>query len=109
MKAHVLHKIHQLIKEQKTGRPEELAQKINLSERSVYNYLGYMRKELLAPIGYDAQKMTYYYYKEPDIYFVWLGYPNEFTHCNPIVVLVFNIAIANSYEYRNYHKDTRTD
>lgn len=70
MKPHILHKIHKLIKEQKTGRPEELAQKINLSERSVYNYLGYMRKELQAPIGYDANKTTYYYTYEVNFGFV---------------------------------------
>jgi transcriptional antiterminator len=54
-------RLHKLIKNQRTGSPKELAEKICVSERSVYNYIGYMKIELNAPISYDEEKRSYCY------------------------------------------------
>jgi transcriptional antiterminator len=54
-------RLHKLIKNQRTGSPKELAEKIGVSERSVYNYIGYMRIELNAPISYEEEKRSYCY------------------------------------------------
>ena len=54
-------RLHKLIKNQRTGSPKELAEKIGVSERSVYNYIGYMKIELNAPISYEEEKRSYCY------------------------------------------------
>ena len=38
-------RIDQLIENQSTGTPDELARKVELSERAVYNYLKFMKED----------------------------------------------------------------
>ncbi len=52
--------IHRLIRNRATGTPGDLAQRLDLSESMVYNYLGFM-KENGAPIAYSKRTKTYYY------------------------------------------------
>ena len=54
-------RLHKLIKIQRTGSPRELADKLGVSERSIYNYIGYMKMELNAPISYEEKKESYRY------------------------------------------------
>lgn len=54
-------KLHHLIKNERTGKPSELAGKLGVSERSVYNYIGFMKMELNAPISYEENKESYCY------------------------------------------------
>ena len=70
MNIEVIIRIHELISLQSTGIPCKLAEKLGLSERSVYNYLSYMKKNMNAPIKYSPQKQTYYYYEEVKFCFV---------------------------------------
>jgi hypothetical protein len=44
-----------------TGSPKKLASKLAISERSVYNYISFMKMELQAPIVYNYQNQTYIY------------------------------------------------
>jgi len=46
-----------------TGTPKELAEKIDVSERLLYDYLNEM-KELGAPIYYDKERCCYCYSEE---------------------------------------------
>lgn len=55
-----LRKVHELIKTQNTGTPESLAQKLQISERQVFNCIEYL-KELDAPVLYDRKAHTYFY------------------------------------------------
>lgn len=54
-------RLHKLLLIEQTGSPKELAFKLGISERSVYNYIGFMKTELNAPIAYEVQKASYYY------------------------------------------------
>jgi len=54
-------RIHVLILEERTGNPKELAIKFGVSERSIYNYISFMKGELNAPIIYDGLKESYCY------------------------------------------------
>lgn len=78
MNIEIIIRIHELISIQSTGIPGKLAEKLGLSERSVYNYLGYMKKNMNAPIKYNPQKQSYYYYEEVKFCFVgrweWLSF-----------------------------------
>ena len=55
-----LQRIHTLIKKECTGSPYELASKMNISERSIYNLIDYLR-DFDAMVGYDRGRKTYYY------------------------------------------------
>ncbi|MBC9912696.1 HTH domain-containing protein [Chitinophaga varians] len=43
-----------------TGKPAQLAKRLRISERTLYEFLK-MMKELGAPIEYDRYKESYYY------------------------------------------------
>jgi len=55
--------IDRLIQKEKTGTPSELASKLGLSDRSVYEYLTLM-KSLNAPIKFCPIRKSYYYDKK---------------------------------------------
>lgn len=59
-------RIDQLIYNEMTGSPKMLATKLSISERSVYNYISFMKQELNAPIVYDYHKISYVYFEEWD-------------------------------------------
>lgn len=61
MDIRIIIRIHELITTKQTGTPKELAEKLELSERTVYNYVAYMREELKAPIIYNAVLSNYCY------------------------------------------------
>lgn len=49
-----------LIRAKSTGKPKEFAERLDLSERSLYDLI-HLMKNLGAPIAYCKQKKTYYY------------------------------------------------
>lgn len=55
-----LERIDRLIRIKGTGTPAELAARLKMSERNIYQYLNLM-KELGAPIKFDPFRETYYY------------------------------------------------
>lgn len=55
-----LRRVHQFILHAKTGTPKEFAKKMNVSERTLFRLLDYL-KEIEAPICYDKKVCTYYY------------------------------------------------
>ena len=52
-----------------TGSPKQLASKLAITERSVYNYLAFMKRELNAPITYNYQRLSYVYHDDWDFKF----------------------------------------
>lgn len=61
MDIRIVKKIHEKILNESTGTPKELAYTLDVSERTVFNYIKYMREELKAPIKYNRIKDTYQY------------------------------------------------
>ena len=55
-----MQRLDELIQVNDTGTPGELAQRIGILERSIYEYLKLM-KSLGAPISYSRQLQSYYY------------------------------------------------
>jgi len=55
-----LQQLHNLIDTQSTGSPGELADKLNVSERLVYNLIEQL-KDFEAAICYSRKSKTYYY------------------------------------------------
>ena len=56
-------RLHSMIRRKATGSPAELAGKLNLSERAVFEYIKAMR-EMGAPITFCQIRRTYYYERE---------------------------------------------
>ena len=52
--------IDQLIQDEMTGRPVELAEKVEVSERMIYRYIQNM-KDMGAPLAYSIEKNSYIY------------------------------------------------
>jgi len=69
MDIRVIIRIHELITIKQTGTPKELAEKLELSERTVYNYVAYTREELNAPIIYNSALANYSYEEECQLSF----------------------------------------
>jgi len=55
-----LQRIDMLIRQQSTGSPRELGQKLGISERSARKYVNTLR-EMGAPISYSRKHNSYYY------------------------------------------------
>ncbi len=55
-----LQKLHRLILNERTGSPRELASRMHLSERSIYNLIEHL-KDFEASIRYDRSRKTYFY------------------------------------------------
>ena len=70
MDIRVFIRLHELIKNKQTGNLKQLAQKLDISERSVNYYIAFMRNELKAPIIYDRKLETYLYETECKLCFV---------------------------------------
>jgi hypothetical protein len=62
-------RLHEFFLMGKTGTPKELGLKLCVSERTVFNYISYMRTELNAPIIFNIQKGSYCYSRECDLSF----------------------------------------
>ena len=58
-----INKAHQLILTEKTGTPEEFAEKLKISRSHLYNLINKL-KEYDAPIKY-SKKINGFYYSEP--------------------------------------------
>lgn len=70
MDVRILIRIDEQIKTKQTGTPKQLAQKLEISERSVHYYIAFMKNEMKAPIVYDNKLATYFYEIECNICFV---------------------------------------
>ncbi len=61
MDIRIIIRIDNLIIKEMTGSPKQLASKLAITERSVYNYIAFMKSELKAPIVYNFQRLSYVY------------------------------------------------
>ena len=67
-------RLHKLIRLQRTGKQQDLAQEMRLSLRGIQNYLNSLR-ELGAKINFDKARNTYYYENNFNIEFsikIWV-------------------------------------
>lgn len=61
MDIRIIQFLHDLILKAESGNPKTLAQQLGISERSIYNYILYMKNEMGAPIRFDRSKNSYVY------------------------------------------------
>jgi transcriptional antiterminator len=65
----IIIKIHELLESNRAGNSKQIAVKLGISVRTVYNYLTFMKSELNAPIGYNHQSKRYCYERECELNF----------------------------------------
>jgi hypothetical protein len=70
MDKHVFIRLHELIVTKQIGAPKQLAQKLEISERSVHYYIAFMKNEMKAPIANDNKFETYLYERECELCFI---------------------------------------
>lgn len=66
----IIMKLHDLIKAGQTGSPQQLAEKLGISQRSLHYYIVFMKTRMNADIEYDKKKDTYFYSKECKLCFI---------------------------------------
>lgn len=69
-----LSRLDHLIRIKGTGTPAQLAERLNLSERSIYDYINFM-KGLGCPIRFDSYRESYFY--EEEGFFVIAFFPKS--------------------------------
>ncbi len=69
MDIRIIIRLNELIVGEQTGSPKKLASKLGITERSVYNYISFMKKEMEAPILYNSQRQSYIYTDDCDFKF----------------------------------------
>jgi predicted DNA-binding transcriptional regulator YafY len=60
-----------LVEKKRTGTPAEIAQKLAVSERTVYNYALTLKNELNAPIEFNPFRRTYEFEKAGKLVWEW--------------------------------------
>lgn len=69
MDIRIIIKIHELLESNRAGNSKEIALKLGISVRTVYNYLTFMKTELNAPICYNHQRKKYGYERTCELNF----------------------------------------
>jgi predicted DNA-binding transcriptional regulator YafY len=64
----VLQRLHRMLRTHRTGDPDLLAQRLNLSKRSLFRMIDELR-DVGLPIAYCRDRKTYYYAQEVNIKF----------------------------------------
>jgi transcriptional antiterminator len=66
-----LQRLIEAIEQKSTGNAREIAKKLNVSERMVYNYLDVLKNEFGAPIKYNRAIKSYFFTEEGKIELKW--------------------------------------
>ena len=66
-----LQRLIEAIEQRSTGNAREISQKLNVSERMVYNYLDVLKNEFGAPIKYNRAMKSYFFTEEGKIELRW--------------------------------------
>lgn len=66
-----LQRLIEAIEQKSTGNAREISQKLNVSERMVYNYLDVLKNEFGAPIKYNRALKSYFFTEEGKIELQW--------------------------------------
>ncbi|MBN2681471.1 MAG: HTH domain-containing protein [Bacteroidales bacterium] len=66
-----IRRIDHLIQTKATGAPVDLAKKLGVSERTVYELIKFIKHEMSAPVKYSRIQRTYYFEREGKLICGW--------------------------------------
>lgn len=61
-----------LIEKERTGTPSDLAEKLKVSERTIYSYVHLLKNELNAPIEFNKFRKTYQFERPGSLQWKWI-------------------------------------
>jgi transcriptional antiterminator len=68
----ILRRLLMAIADQETGPPSILANHLQISVRSLHNYIDLLKGEFRVPISYDRTQESYYFTSMGSLYFCWI-------------------------------------
>lgn len=98
-KLQLIERVDALIQRKATGNPHQLSQKLDLSERQVYNLINTM-KDMGAPILYCTYIKSYYYEKQVKFSF---GFGDRLMIKGGKAVISQNIFLLQKYFSISHH------
>ncbi len=60
-----------LVEKERTGTPKEVAQKLSVSDRMIYNYVYLLKNSFDVPIEYNRYKKSYNYTSKGKLIWEW--------------------------------------
>ena len=72
-----IRRLDAMIRRKSTGPPEELADKLDISERWLYKFLRELKEEFDCPISYDSYRRSYVYEEKGQIMVGFKNIPND--------------------------------
>jgi hypothetical protein len=63
-----LDRLDRLIRMKSTGRPDELAKRLEMSRSTLFEFISFLRNEMNAPIHYNEYSLSYEYTYLPRFY-----------------------------------------
>lgn len=61
-----------LVEKERTGSPAELAEKLEVTERTIYAYVYTLKHELKAPIEFNKYRRTYCFERPGKLHWKWV-------------------------------------
>lgn len=61
-----------LVEKGRTGTPTEIAEKLNVSERMIYNYVHLLKNEFKAPIEFNKYRKSYQFERPGSLHWEWV-------------------------------------
>jgi transcriptional antiterminator len=61
-----------LIEKGRTGTPSEVAEKLNVSERTIYSYVNILKNEMNAPIEFNKFRKSYEFERPGKLCWEWV-------------------------------------
>ena len=61
-----------LVEKGRTGTPSELAEKLNVSERTIYSYVNILKNEMNAPIEFNKFRKSYEFGRPGKLCWEWV-------------------------------------
>ncbi len=93
--------LDRLIRFKNTGTPAELAEKLGVSESTLFQCLKELREDLQMPIAYDADKQSYVYTEEGKFF---MGFLRKLSHDEMAKIKAGTSYVSSKNFYENFTK-----
>ncbi len=61
-----------LVEKERTGTPAEIAEKLEVSERMIYNYVQVLKNKFNAPIEFNKYRKSYQFERPGKLHWEWV-------------------------------------
>ena len=61
-----------LVEKERTGSAKDAAEKLGISDRTIFNYVNVLKTQLNAPIFYNREKKSFVFNEEGELIWMWM-------------------------------------